>query len=79
MQPQGHLQVVVNLVDYGMNPQAALDAPRWRFISDSTVLLESTVAQNIAQGLARRGHDVRQSPADFLVAVKLSLSRSKFS
>jgi gamma-glutamyltranspeptidase/glutathione hydrolase len=65
MQPQGHLQVVVNLADYGMNPQAALDAPRWRFISNSTVLLESTVAQDIVQGLAQRGHDVRQNPADF--------------
>jgi gamma-glutamyltranspeptidase/glutathione hydrolase len=65
MQPQGHLQVVVNLADYGMNPQAALDAPRWQFVSGSKVLLESTVAQDVAQGLAQRGHDVRQSPADF--------------
>ncbi|MBD2774824.1 gamma-glutamyltransferase family protein [Iningainema sp. BLCCT55] len=65
MQPQGHLQVVVNLVDYAMNPQAALDAPRWRFVSGSTVLLESTVASDIIQALAKRGHDVRLSPEGF--------------
>ncbi len=65
MQPQGHLQVVVNLVDYGMNPQAALDAPRWRFVSGSTVLLEPTVAQDVLKSLHERGHDVRQSPEEF--------------
>jgi len=62
MQPQAHLQVVVNLVDYGMNPQAALDAPRWRFVSGSQVLLESTVAQDVFESLQQRGHNVRQSP-----------------
>ncbi|MBW4565491.1 MAG: gamma-glutamyltransferase family protein [Mojavia pulchra JT2-VF2] len=65
MQPQGHLQIVVNLADYGLNPQAALDAPRWQFVSDSTVLLEQTISQNIAQGLAQRGHHVLQNPDDF--------------
>jgi gamma-glutamyltranspeptidase/glutathione hydrolase len=59
MQPQGHLQVVVNLVDYGMNPQAALDAPRWQFVRDNLVLLESTVSQEIATALADRGHTIR--------------------
>ena len=31
MQPQGHMQTVVRMLDYGQNPQAACDAPRWRF------------------------------------------------
>ena len=65
MQPQGHLQVVVNLVDYGMNPQAALDAPRWQFTEDSTVLVEQTVASDIVQGLQKRGHNVLPSPKEF--------------
>jgi len=61
MQPQGHLQVVVNLTDYGMNPQAALDAPRWRFISGKTVLLEQAVPRSVALALAESGHDVQMS------------------
>lgn len=59
MQPQGHLQVVVNLVDYGMNPQAALDAPRWQFVSGNQVLLEQSVPENIAQELIKRRHEVQ--------------------
>jgi gamma-glutamyltranspeptidase/glutathione hydrolase len=59
MQPQGHLQVVVNLADYGMNPQAALDAPRWRFVSGKRVLLEQTIPHQIALALAARGHDIQ--------------------
>ncbi|NER91307.1 gamma-glutamyltransferase family protein [Moorena sp. SIO3A2] len=59
MQPQGHVQVVVNLADYGMNPQAALDAPRWRFVDGSQVLLEQSVPRHIALELADMGHDIQ--------------------
>jgi gamma-glutamyltranspeptidase/glutathione hydrolase len=59
MQPQGHLQVVVNLVDYEMNPQAALDAPRWQFVSGNQVLLEQSVPPNVAQELIKRRHEVQ--------------------
>ncbi len=61
MQPQGHLQVVVNMADYGMNPQAALDAPRWRYSSGKSVLLEQTVPRDVAIALADRGHDIQIS------------------
>lgn len=61
MQPQGHLQVVVNLADYGMNPQAALDAPRWHFVSGKRVLLEPAVSQEIAQALSEKGHEVQMT------------------
>ncbi len=60
MQPQGHVQVVVNMVDCGLNPQAALDAPRWQFVADNRVLLEPSVSEAIARELANRGHDIRQ-------------------
>lgn len=59
MQPQGHLQVVMNTVDFHLNPQAALDAPRWQWMSGRTVELESSVPTHIAQALARRGHTVQ--------------------
>ncbi|WP_088893683.1 gamma-glutamyltransferase family protein [Leptolyngbya ohadii] len=58
MQPQGHLQMMVNLWDYGMNPQAALDAPRWQFTNGKTVLLEQGVARSVVLGLSDRGHDI---------------------
>ena len=32
MQPQGHFQVAINTIDYKLNPQATLDAPRWQWI-----------------------------------------------
>lgn len=59
MQPQGHLQVVLNLIDYAMNPQAALDAPRWRFLHDRLVLLEPNVPSEVVSTLVRWGHQVR--------------------
>lgn len=59
MQPQGHVQMVVNLMDYHLNPQAALDAPRWRFIRENVVWLERSVPQPIIDGLRDRSHQIR--------------------
>jgi gamma-glutamyltranspeptidase / glutathione hydrolase len=58
MQPQGHLQVVLNTVDWGLNPQASLDAPRWRVDQGREVRLEETVARPIVEELIARGHEV---------------------
>lgn len=58
MQPQGHLQVITNAIDFQLNPQAALDAPRWRWESGQTVWLEHGTAEHLGGLLARRGHDV---------------------
>ncbi|HMA34264.1 MAG TPA: gamma-glutamyltransferase, partial [Chloroflexia bacterium] len=66
MQPQGHLQMVVNLVDYGFNPQASLDAPRWQWTRGRTVLLEDQVPRPVLEGLALRGHEVSIEPTDGL-------------
>ena len=58
MQPQGHLQVVMNLIDFDMNPQAALDAPRFRWEEGRKVALEHSVPQHIAQALQEKGHQI---------------------
>ena len=57
MQPQGQLQVISNMIDYGMNPQAALDAPRWQWFGDKTIGLEPELAPSIVKGLQDKGHD----------------------
>ncbi len=59
MQPQGHLQVISNVLDFGLNPQAALDAPRFQWSANKTVSLEHAVPEHIGLGLAARGHDIR--------------------
>ena len=59
MQPQGHVQVVVGTVDYDLNPQAVLDAPRWRVESGLEVQLELGTPAHLIHALARRGHEVQ--------------------
>ncbi len=58
MQPQGHVQVVMNLADFGHNPQAALDAPRFQWIKGKRVHVENTVSPSIARELEAMGHEV---------------------
>ena len=62
MQPQGHVQVLANLLDYDMSLQAALDAPRWRYRADGTLAVEERLPAGVASKLARRGHDLRVMP-----------------
>ena len=57
MQPQGHMQVVLRLVDHGDDPQAALDAPRWRVGASREVELEPGLWHAEDQ-LTSLGHDV---------------------
>ncbi len=70
MQPQGHVQVLTNIIDFGMNVQAAGDAPRFRHEGSSeptggalmddggSVELESGFAAAAVAGLAERGHRI---------------------
>ncbi len=58
MQPQGHVQVIANTIDYGMNPQAALDAPRWQWASNKSIEIESGAGSTVTQGLRSKGHAV---------------------
>ena len=62
MQPQGHLQVGSNLVDFNMSPQAALDAPRFRWQQGKLFALEEAFGPAMAEELRRRGHEI-MSPA----------------
>jgi gamma-glutamyltranspeptidase/glutathione hydrolase len=61
MQPQGHLQVLSNVVDYDLPLQAALDRPRWRYREDGTLAVEDRMGR-LGTKLARSGHDVRLLP-----------------
>ncbi len=58
MQPQGHVQVLVNTLDYHMNPQAALDAPRFQWTGGRDIQLEREVPERTVRDLERRGHRV---------------------
>ena len=59
MQPQGHVQVAMNTIDFHMDPQQALDAPRWQWMRDDTVTVETRFDPQIARALQRRGHRIR--------------------
>jgi len=58
MQPQGHVQTVVRMLDHRQHPQAACDAPRWRFVRGLSVNVEPQMDPAVAQGLADLGHRI---------------------
>jgi len=58
MQPQGHMQTLVRMLDYGQNPQTACDAPRWRYNAGLEINVESSLNQDTVAGLQARGHRV---------------------
>ncbi|NVM27036.1 MAG: gamma-glutamyltransferase [Desulfobacterales bacterium] len=58
MQPQGHVQVLLNIVDFSMDVQTALDAPRFRYIQGSGCAFEPGIPSSVLQELTNRGHRV---------------------
>jgi gamma-glutamyltranspeptidase/glutathione hydrolase len=64
MQPQAHLQVISGLIDFGLNPQAALDAWRWMWVEGKKIQLEPDFPRHIAEALARKGHEISYSADD---------------
>ena len=60
MQPQGHMQTLVRMLDYGQNPQTACCAPRWRFNLQRRLNLEDGVPGATVQGLKDLGHALDQ-------------------
>jgi gamma-glutamyltranspeptidase/glutathione hydrolase len=76
MQPQGHVQIIVNLVDYGMDLQAAGDAARYRFYGGAEptgdqpdgvgfVAMENGVPPGVRAELEQRGHRIRPADGSF--------------
>jgi gamma-glutamyltranspeptidase/glutathione hydrolase len=57
-QPQAHLQVVMHLIDHQMDPQAALDAPRWQWMKDKTIHVEPDFPTAWIEALRAKGHVV---------------------
>jgi gamma-glutamyltranspeptidase/glutathione hydrolase len=66
IQPPGHVQTIVRLVDYGMNPQAALDAPRWKVAPNGDVDLEAAAGPALRDGLAAMGHHIEDAPDSYM-------------
>ncbi len=68
MQPQGHVQVLVRIADYGQNPQAACDGPRFRWVQGLEVNVEGGFSPAVLDELARRGHrltELKEGYMDF--------------
>ena len=59
MQPQGHAQVMIRMFDYNQNPQAAIDAPRWRIFKNMEVAFEPGFRPEVLEDLKNRGHKVK--------------------
>lgn len=66
MQAQGHVQMMQQLVDLQRNPQAAVDAPRFRVEDGPVILLESHVPASVIDSLKACGHHIEIKPADSL-------------
>jgi gamma-glutamyltranspeptidase / glutathione hydrolase len=58
MQPQGHAQVMARIADYGQNPQAASDGPRFRWVQGIDVSVEGSFPAATLEELKRRGHRI---------------------
>jgi len=69
MQPQGQVQILINLIDRGMNLQEAIDAPRVRALGGNRISVEQTFAADVITRLASMGHDIipgEELPTDWL-------------
>lgn len=62
MQPQGHVQVIMNTIDFNMNPQEALDAPRWQWVGGKKVEVERSFPFAATEELMRKGHSISVPP-----------------
>jgi gamma-glutamyltranspeptidase/glutathione hydrolase len=58
VQPQGHTQVAINLIDFHMNVQEAIEAPRYRIMGGKLVALERAIPHEVRHALAAIGHEL---------------------
>ncbi len=58
MQPQGHIQLMVNVLDAGLGLQEAIDAPRYRVLDGLAVAVDDGLDPEIIAGLERLGHQL---------------------
>jgi gamma-glutamyltranspeptidase/glutathione hydrolase len=58
VQPQGHTQVAINLIDFHMNVQEALEAPRYRIMGGKLVALERAIPHEVRRILEAMGHEL---------------------
>jgi gamma-glutamyltranspeptidase/glutathione hydrolase len=65
IQPPAHVQTLSRLIDHGMNPQAILDAPRWK-IDGASIDLERSAAAALRDGLAALGHRIEDSVDSYM-------------
>lgn len=56
VQPQGHVQVLTNFIDLGMDLQQAIEAPRFRYLAGARVLMEDAMTDGVIKSLVDRGH-----------------------
>ena len=66
IQPQGHVQTLVRLIDYHQQPQAALDAPRWKVDSGVSLDLEASASPDLRADLAALGHQFASIPDSYM-------------
>jgi gamma-glutamyltranspeptidase/glutathione hydrolase len=64
MQAQGHVQMVTRMMVHGQSPQAASDAPRWRFVAGREVAVESTMRDDTVKALESMGHVITREAPD---------------
>ncbi|MDP2425054.1 MAG: gamma-glutamyltransferase family protein, partial [bacterium] len=62
MQPQGHVQVLSSMIDFHLNPQAALDKPRFQWMKDLQVIVEPDFNKEVITELLKRGHQIQIEP-----------------
>ncbi len=75
-QAAGHANFISNVLDLGLDIQAAAEAPR-SFAFDGVLSLETTLSRDIRDDLARRGHDARfaEEPLGGCQAIRIDLAR----